>query len=81
MNPEERHLLERSLKLAEENNSILKKIDRRARRAAIYGFIKLVLILAPFVIGYFLLQPYFGEARSNYNGIQELFNTYQSLPR
>ena len=74
MNPEERHLLERSLKLSEENNQILKKIDRRAKRAAIYGFIKLVIILAPFVIGSFLLQPYLNQAGSTYSQLQDLLS-------
>ena len=74
MNPEERHLLERSLKLSEENNQILKKIDRRAKRAAIYGFIKLAIILAPFVIGYYLLEPYLGQAGNTYSQLQDLLS-------
>ena len=74
MNPEERHLLERSLKLSEENNQILKKIDRRAKRAAIYGFIKLAIVILPFVIGYFLLQPYLNQAGSTYSQLQELLS-------
>ncbi|OHA91178.1 MAG: hypothetical protein A2758_01735 [Candidatus Zambryskibacteria bacterium RIFCSPHIGHO2_01_FULL_49_18] len=78
MNPEERRLLERSLKLAEENNEILKKMRAQARRQTIYGFIRLVIILLPFVLGYFLLEPYFDQARENYNGVRNLFN---SLPR
>jgi hypothetical protein len=72
MNPEERHLLERSLKLSEENNQILRRIDARAKRAAIYGFIKLALILAPFVIGYFLLEPYLGQATDTYDQLRGL---------
>ncbi len=72
MNPEERLLLERSLKLSEENNALLKKIDRRAKRAAIYGFIKLAIIILPFVIGYFLLEPYIDDAQRNYQTIQGL---------
>jgi len=79
MNPEERLLLERSLKLAEENNHLLKKINRRARWAFAWGVVKIALIMVPLVIGYFLLQPYFGDVRENYRGIQELFNSYQSL--
>ncbi len=78
MNPEERHLLERSLKLAEENNEILKKMRAQARRQTIYGFIRLIIILLPFVLGYILLEPYFDQARANYSGIMELF---KSLPR
>jgi len=76
MNPEEKRLLERSLKLAEENNEILKKIDRRAKRAAIYGFIKLVIIILPFVIGYFLLEPYFDEAKTSYDTFQSLIKGF-----
>ncbi len=75
MNPEERHLLERSLSLAEENNKILQKIEARAKRAVIYGFIKLAIIILPFVIGYFLLEPYFDQAMSNYSTFQGLLNT------
>ena len=74
MNPEEKHLLQRSLKLAEENNELLKKIDRRAKRAAIYGFIKLVIILLPFVVGYFLLEPYIQEGIESYESIRGLLN-------
>jgi hypothetical protein len=81
MNPDERILLERTLKLAEENNKILHKVESRAKRAAIYGFIKLVLIVLPFVIGYFLLEPYLDEAQERYSNIQELVETFSNLPR
>lgn len=75
MNPEERRLLERTLKLAEENNKILQKVDARARRAAIYGFIKVVLIVAPFVIGYLFLEPYINQAVGNYQNIKDTLNS------
>ncbi len=75
MNPEEKELLEKSLRLARENNDLLKKIDARGRRAAIYGFIKLLLVLAPFVIGYFLLEPYIDQGVENYNSFREVINT------
>ena len=74
MNPEERHLLERTLKLSEENNKMLQKIEARAKRAAIYGFIKLALIVLPLIAGYFLLEPYFEGAAESYQGIRELLN-------
>jgi hypothetical protein len=75
MNPEERRLLERTLKLSEENNEILKKMRAQARRQTIYGFIRLAIIILPFVIGYIFLEPYFDEARTNYSGAMELFNS------
>lgn len=72
MNPEEKQLLERSLRLAEENNKLLKTIDGRARRAAIYGFIKLVIIILPFVVGYFLLEPYINQGIETYSSVLDL---------
>jgi len=72
MSPDEKVLLERTLKLSEENNKILRNIEARARRAAIYGFIKLLIILLPFVIGYFFLEPYIRQAFQVYT---ELLNS------
>ena len=74
MNPEEKHLMERSLKLSEESNQMLKRMERRAKRATIYGFIKLVVILAPLVVGYFLLEPYINQAGSTYSQLQDLLS-------
>ena len=78
MNPEERHLLERSVKLAQENNDMLHSIQARSRRQTIYGFIKLVIILLPFVLGYLFLEPYIDQVIDQYKEVRELFN---SLPR
>ena len=64
--------MERTLKLSEENNKLLKKIDSRAKRAAIYGFIKLAIIILPFVIGYFLLEPYINQGIETYSSLLEL---------
>lgn len=63
MNPEEKDLLEKSLRLSEENNRILRNMERAARWATLWGFIKLLIIVIPLVIGYIFLQPYFGPAR------------------
>ena len=75
MNPEEKVLLERTLRLSEENNKMLRSIQARAKRAAIYGFIKLALIILPFVLGYIFLEPYFDQAKENYENIQGLLNS------
>ena len=76
MNPEERRLLERTLKLTEENHQILQRVDARAKRAAVYGFIKLALIILPFVIGYLFLEPYFDEAQEQYQSFQSLIQRF-----
>jgi len=74
MNPEERVLLEHTLKLSEENNKILRGIQSAQRRAAVYGLIKLALIIVPLVLGYVFIQPYLDQAVENYRSIQGLFN-------
>ena len=77
MNPEEKVLLERTLKLSEESNNILRKIERRARWVFVWGLIKLALIIAPIVIGYLFLEPYFDQILENYSGVRDILN----LPR
>ncbi len=74
MNPEERQLLERTLKLSEENQQILRKINRRAKWSFLWGFIKVCIIVIPLVVGFFFLQPYLDQANSNYNSIKDLLN-------
>ena len=78
MNPEEKHLLERTLKVSEENNKILKSVQARAKRQVIYGFIKLLIVVVPFVLGYIFLEPYINQIGDNYNSVMEMF---QNLPR
>jgi hypothetical protein len=74
MEPGERRLLERSLKLSEENNKMLRKLERRARWAITWGFIKITIIVVPLIIGYLYLEPYFEEAARDLNSIRELLN-------
>jgi len=76
MNPEERVLLEHTLKLSEENNKILRGIQSAQRRATIYGFVKLIIIIVPLIAGYLFLQPYLDQALAGYNGVQELLRSY-----
>ena len=74
MSPEEKVLLERTLKLSEENNQILRKIERRARWAILWGFVKVAIIVVPLVAGYIFLQPYLSQAMDNFNNIKTLLN-------
>ena len=70
MNPEDKVLLDRTLKLSEENNRILRRLDRRARWVFIWGFIKVVLIITPLILGYILLEPYFDQVMEVYEGFK-----------
>lgn len=75
MNPEEKVLLERTLKLSEENNRILHKMQRAARWSRAWGFVKMLIVVVPLILGYIYLQPYLDQIVESYSGIQELFNT------
>lgn len=72
MNPEERLLLERTLKLSEENNELLKKIQKTAKRTAIWGFIKVAIIILPLVVGYIYLLPFLGQAIEGFNSVKDI---------
>lgn len=74
MNPEERQLLERSLKLSEDNNRMLKKIERRARLAFVWGFVKVLIIVIPLVASYIFLEPYFNQVKNNYDDFKNTLN-------
>jgi len=74
MSPEEKVLLERTLKLSEENNSILHKMQRAARWAILWGFIKVAIIIVPLVAGYLFLQPFLGQAMDNLESVKGLLN-------
>ena len=75
MNPEEKMLLERTLRLSEENNRILRKMQRAARWAILWGFIKVAIIIVPLVAGYLYLEPYLNQALENFNNVKELLNS------
>ncbi len=72
MNPEEKVLLERALKLSEDNNRILRKMQRAARWAVVWGFVKAAIVIVPLVAGYIYLQPFFEEIANNYESLKEL---------
>lgn len=74
MNPDERQLLERTLRLSEENNQLLRKINRRARWSFLWGIAKIAIIVVPLVAGYLFLEPYLNEAVDNYAGIKDTLN-------
>ncbi len=75
MSPEEKVLLERTLRLSEENNKILHKIDRKAKWAFLWGVIKIAIIVVPLVLGYLYLQPFLAPAMESFDQIKELLET------
>jgi len=75
MNPEEKELLNRSLRLSEENNKILRKMQRTARWALIWGLVKVIIVIVPLVLGVIYLQPFFDSASEVINQGVQLINS------
>lgn len=72
MSPEDKALLEKTFKLAQENALLLERMDRRNKWSLIWGFLKLVIIVVPlvFALGYF--EPYFSKIGDGYRNVQDL---------
>ena|SRR3989338_567893 len=59
MNPEEQKMLERTLRLSEENNKILKKMHRSIQWGRFIHAVYWIIIIGSAVGAYYFLQPFF----------------------
>ncbi len=75
MTPEERSLLERTHKLAEENNELLRGMRRMSRITSVARISYWVVILLVGFGAYYFIQPYVQSMFSLYTGIQENLGT------
>lgn len=71
MTPEEKRLLLKTHELAEENNEILKKLQRMYRVGRAVKVTYWVVIIAISLGAYYLVQPYVDSVRDIYSGIRE----------
>ncbi|MFZ2484561.1 MAG: hypothetical protein WAX80_00835 [Minisyncoccia bacterium] len=69
MNPEEKVLLERTLKLSEENNKILHSMQRSMRLGHIMRIIYWLFIIGSAVGAYYLIQPYIDSLAGTFSFI------------
>jgi len=81
MNPEEKSLLKRAVELSEENNHILRKMQRIARWKRFWGFIKIAVIVILLVFGYVRLAPYVENLAKDLNETKSLLPILNSLPK
>ena len=58
MTPEDRELLEETHKLANENNSMLRKMRRAGRWSTIFRVIYWFIVIGGVLGAYYALQPY-----------------------
>ncbi len=84
MTPEERDLLTHSIKLAEENNKLLRGIRRSTRMAAILRVVYWLIIIGIAFGSYYFIEPYVNVAIKSYNdmknNIQDVTTKLPSLP-
>jgi hypothetical protein len=79
MTPEEKNLLERTYKLAEENNGILKSIRRGNRFSIFMRLLYWVVIIGASVGAYYFIQPYINQVLGMYSEAQSNIETMKSV--
>ena len=70
MSPEEKSLLERTYKMVEENNSILRSIRRSNRFSSLMRLLYWIVIIALSYGAYYYIQPYVKTALGLYDQVQ-----------
>jgi hypothetical protein len=85
MTDEERSLLERTYKLAEENNEILRAMRRANRFSTVMRILYWVAIIGLSFGAYYLIQPYINATMDAYsqlsgsiNGVEQKINSAQN---
>lgn len=68
MDPEIKHLLEENLKLSQENNLLLAKVQNYLKWAQITKAFYWLLIIGISVGAFYYIKPYLGNLLSIYNG-------------
>jgi hypothetical protein len=78
MNPDEKDLLEKTYKLSQENNKILKGIRSSNRLATFMRVFYWILIIGVSVGAFYFLQPYIDTLTKTYKTLQTDLNNVKS---
>ena len=81
MDSEEKRKLQRVLELAEENNSMLKKLVRAMRWAKILRVIYFLIIIGSAIGIFYILQPVFDQVADTYGSFRDSLNQINDLFR
>ncbi|MDB5259380.1 MAG: protein of unknown function with transrane region [Candidatus Taylorbacteria bacterium] len=79
MTPEERNLLERTLKVSEENNDILKSIRRSNRISTVLRVLYWIVIIGLSFGAYYFIQPYIEQVSGLYNEAQQSIDNVKGV--
>lgn len=74
MTPEEKALLNKTLELTQENNKILKSMQRSIRWQRAMSIIYWVFIVGSAIGAYYLIQPYIDAVSGAYDGVKSGFS-------
>jgi hypothetical protein len=78
MTPDERSLLERTYKLVEENNDILRSMRRANRLSMFFRFGYWAIIIITSIGAYYAIQPYLTLLMNSINGVTTDIHTATS---
>ena len=80
MDLEEKELLKKNITLAEENNDMLRSMQRSMRLGRIMSILYWVFIIGSAVGTYYLIQPYIEQITGAYGGAKDTFSGgYQGI--
>ena len=79
MSPEEKELFKRSIALSEENNQILRSIQRSMRLARFMSLVYWIFIIGSAVGAYYLIQPYLNQLIGVYSGAGDILNNLKQF--
>ena len=74
MSPEEKELFKRSIALAEENNDILRSLQRSMRLQRLITILYWLFIVGASVGAYYLIQPYIEAVTGAVGGAKSSFS-------
>lgn len=78
MDPKDKELLERTLKISEENNKILKGMRRAGRFAFFFRMFYWMIIIGIGLGSYYFIEPYLKQVMDTYSVIN---STVKNLSR
>ena len=77
MNPEEKQLLEKAVRLSEENNIILRKMRRSAMWGTTFRIFYWTIIIGLSIGAFYFLEPYAKTVAKSYTQFRSDLDTFQ----
>ncbi len=76
MSPEQIELLKRAVALSEENNDILRSMQRSQRITKFIRIVYWVVIIGSTIGAFYLIQPYIDSLKGVYGNASDIINGY-----